>query len=157
MMNTIPQTKVAKGSAATILIALAITLIANSGDFERPVPDQVQVEPREKHVRNLINDADHVVDAGEGHTYGIGIGIKDKDGSFVPTSHKWQELENFFRMQKHKSLVVVRIQPGSDWYVNNREKEIGRIRKSFLSVGFSRVVIVRCLAQGHILDFDSGR
>ena len=152
-MNTHPKINKSYGLIELMLILIRITSVAYAGEFDIPLTNHADLE--KDHISRLISDADHVVEAGPNDTYRIGIGNKNKEGAFIPSSHKWKELEHFYKIQKHKHLVVVKIDPGSDWYAKNKKKEIEKFRKNFTFAGFSRVIVVRCLSQRNILDFDS--
>ena len=105
-----------------------------------------------KSLNAVLNAADHIAEVTNEGEFDIGIGSEEQDGRFEPITFRWKDLSRYYRSQKNKKLVVVRLQKRPQQL---NENDIIDMANNFKGVGYERVVIVRELASGWFLELDA--
>jgi hypothetical protein len=94
---------------------------------------------------NELNKADITTSITIEGKYRIGVGRKNAEGVFVEVTFVIEELEHFFEKQRHKDLIVIRIEKRPKPF---DRKDTQNVADFFIRRGYSRVIVCVELSNG---------
>lgn len=97
---------------------------------------------------DLVNQCTHRITVNASGALEIGIGIHRADGSFDANEFRWEQLESYYRRQPDKGMAAIIIAPSPD---DKGKAQAEELSGRFLSLGFSRVVVVQNTGSGYVL------
>lgn len=100
---------------------------------------------------DLVNQCTHRLTVNASGALEIGIGLHRDDGTFDATEFRWEQLEDYYRKQPDKKMAAIIINPSPEDKGKVRAEELSG---KFLSLGFSRVVVVQNTGSGYVLMHD---
>ena len=140
-------------SMCKIIFFILCILMEASAEINKDGVKNFQKNSKDKiALLTLVESCTHKIFLNAPDNFEIGIGAFKKDGTFVPTTFRWDEIEHFYKSQPDKKIVALIINPSP---LDIKNDHINTMVKKLEDIGYVRVVVVQNSGSGYHLISDT--